>query len=953
MKNFNLTIPIKNILLFFILLTSSSPIYALIKDSTTFKSSFNKAVTLYDKGNYDEALNLFEQIYLDQSRKSDNDSIWGADILANIGAINVQLALYDKAINYYLKAEAIYTSKGKSKLMKLASNQVNLANCYLRNSDIEKARSYYENADRIFQRLGHTNSYEYETLLINLSSFYADNLNYPKALEYNDKAFKISTKYRKDYFKWISRGYIFYKTKDYKKCIFCYNNALKAMERDHGFDYSGKDQILLNLGQVYLDLNQFDIALDNLLKCKDLISKISGQTNASFSLCLNKIGQVYQKRSQTTNDLDQFLDKRKKDITLALHYYQQSLFAITPDFKDFDLSENPKIESVIDKTQLLVCLKNKAEALRELAELEEKTGNKSSSIKYLTDALKSYQLSNQVIHFIRTGFINQESRLFLAENEHSFYLGAIEAGVSLFELTHEQVYFEQAFEFSERSRSTDFLTMVRNTKARQIAGMPDSLIQKENELKSEIAAYKNFIFNESNRPNRDLQKMDLWKNKIFDLEHSYGKLNAYFEKEFPKYYDFKYADPITSLNEVQSKLKQREALIEYVVMEPDDRKSEILFFFITRNKFKIFRKDIDSCYHNSINSVLLFLKNKSPYNTRKEDYISYSTNAFKLYNLLISPFEKEIEGYRLVIIPDGKLSYLPFDAFLTSPPNTSKMDFRDLKYLIYNHAVSYAYSATLLYSYLYNGKRATHSLGAFLPKYTSEIKPKNNINEEQFLALPGASIEVAGISKLIKSDIFADNKATKQNFKIKACDFDILHLAMHTIINDSLPMYSKLIFSNNMEDSGALNTYEIYNMNLKSRLTVLSACNTGSGKLAKGEGVMSLARAFLYAGCPSILMTLWNVEDESSAKLMINFYENLLSGYSKDEALKKAKIKHLQTSDPLRAHPYYWLGYVSIGDQNPLFHTKIMYLFGMFVFIILIIISEKLYRYLKIKKQVN
>ncbi len=442
--------------------------------STSAQQAFDKAWNSLVRGNYDESLNLFQKIYIEHSV----DSIMMANILANIGTINVQLALYDKAINYYLKAEAIYSRQGKSELMRLASVQVNLANCYFKNSDMEKARSYYENADRIFLRLNHTNSYEYESLLNNFCSFYAVNLNYTKALEYNNKAFTISTKYLKDYIKWILRGYIVYKQKDFPKSIECYNTALKVMERDHGPNYSGKEQIFNNLGQVYLDLNEFDKALDNFEKAKQHIFITSGSNNASYSACLNKIGQVYQKRSQTTSNLNQFLDAKIRNILSALQYYQNALCSITPGYTDLKISENPKVENTIDKTQFLVTLKNKAEALSELSELEENEGDKSDCIKYLKDALAVYQLSNTVIHLIRTGYLNQESRLFLAENEHSYYLGAIDAAEKLFELTHERKYFEQAFEFSERSRSTDFLTMVRNMQAKQFGGIPDSLIQK-------------------------------------------------------------------------------------------------------------------------------------------------------------------------------------------------------------------------------------------------------------------------------------------------------------------------------------------------------------------------------------------------------------------------------------------------------------------------------------------
>ena len=817
----------------------------------------------------------------------------------------------------------------------------------------KKARSYYENADRIFQELKHIDSYEYESLLNNLSSFYAVNLNYSKALEYNNKAFTITTKYLKDYIKWILRGYIFYKKANFTESINCYNIALKVMERDHGVNYSGKEQIFNNLGQVHLELNEFEKALDNFEKAKGLILVTSGNNNASYSSCLNKIGQVYQKRSHTTTNLDQFLDKKAKNILTALQYYQQALCSITPGYSDLKISENPLVENTIDKTQFLLTLKNKAEALCELSELEEKRGNVSDCIRYLKDALKVYQLSNELIHLIRTGFINQESRLFLAENEHSYYLGAIDAAEKLFELTQEKKYFEQAFEFSERSRSTDFLTMVRNMQAKQFGGIPDSLFQRETELKSEIAAYKNFVFDESTKAGKDLNKINLWKSKIFTLEQSYAKLINLFENQYPKYYNFKYTNPVVSLAEIQDKLKQREALVEYVVREPGEKsKGKIIIFLVKKNEYRIYEQGISNSYQNSINSVLQFLKGGSVYNTRKNDYNVYSINAYNLYNLLIAPFASQVEGYRLVIVPDGKLSYLPFDAFVTVTPDSTKMDFRQLKYLVYDHAISYSYSATLLYYYLNIHKKPTKELGAFVPKYNLEPDPIANSNDERPLPLPGAKLEVDGISRLFESKVFSDDEATKFNFLREAQEFDILHLAMHTTINDSLPMYSKLLFTSGSKKPGsALNTYEIYNMNIKSRLTVLSACNTGSGQLAKGEGVMSLARAFLYAGCPSIVMTLWSVEDESSANLMIDFYKYLLSGYTKDEALRKAKLKHIHSADPLHAHPYYWLGYVSIGDQNSIYHTKTIYLVVVLLFILVVILSERTLSFLKNKKQ--
>jgi CHAT domain-containing protein len=178
---------------------------------------------------------------------------------------------------------------------------------------------------------------------------------------------------------------------------------------------------------------------------------------------------------------------------------------------------------------------------------------------------------------------------------------------------------------------------------------------------------------------------------------------------------------------------------------------------------------------------------------------------------------------------------------------------------------------------------------------------------------------------------------------------------MHAFINDSLPAFSRLAFAQNHEtddnNDGWLNTADIYNLSLNARLTVLSACNTGSGNLKKGEGVMSLARGFLYAGCPSIIMTLWEVEDNAGTEIMQSFYQSLKKGRKTDEALRTAKLKYLENANPRTAHPHYWLGYVSIGSPEPLFRSYDYYFFGLLVLSIGLIITDQVLRIQKNRKK--
>jgi CHAT domain-containing protein len=167
-------------------------------------------------------------------------------------------------------------------------------------------------------------------------------------------------------------------------------------------------------------------------------------------------------------------------------------------------------------------------------------------------------------------------------------------------------------------------------------------------------------------------------------------------------------------------------------------------------------------------------------------------------------------------------------------------------------------------------------------------------------------------------------------------------------------MLSKLVFSKpdqKLTDDGYLNAYEIYNMKLNARLAVLSACETGSGKLQRGEGVMSMARGFIYAGCPSIVMTLWQVEDKSGVKIMEDFYHYLSKGKRKDVALRMAKLNHLNNSDPLTAHPHFWLGYVNIGNPESLYTSKDVY-FVIFLFIaVLLVLADWHFRKKRLKRR--
>lgn len=186
--------------------------------------------------------------------------------------------------------------------------------------------------------------------------------------------------------------------------------------------------------------------------------------------------------------------------------------------------------------------------------------------------------------------------------------------------------------------------------------------------------------------------------------------------------------------------------------------------------------------------------------------------------------------------------------------------------------------------------------------------------------LPWAEKELKNVSTFVQSDLYLKEDATEDAFKQNAGRFGIIHLATHVILDDKEPLYSKFIFSKKpgSDEDGFLHLYELYYMKLHANMAVLSACYTGTGKSVKGEGMMSLARGFAYTGCPSVVMSLWAIDDKSTSAIVSRFYEGLAQGRSKDAALRDAKLSLINSRDPVLSNPYYWAGLVTIGNSDPL-----------------------------------
>ena len=908
-------------------------------------------------GDFELARSYFQKLYNVRVRQYGENSYRKAGPLINIGIQNKNLGNYDKAIQDYLEAERLYVSNYSSEYPRLGYVYVNLGILYKIKGDYLKSYEYNKNSLRLLLK----DEEHYRSAIVNVQFNNAECLfllgRYNDAIQMcKEHIREVDPKIKSYYTNLLAK--IYASIGQNRLAAFYYEETFRLLT--HSETLSSYD-----LGLEYIDYvrfllgtKEFDIIPRYNLLSEEQIMKFFTEHSTQYADVMLNYADYYALRTSEASYLADFNRKKLEDFKIALGYYQKALIAATENFSDENPFSNPDVHQAISELQLLEILKKKSQCFSTQGDFLLNENKKSEAIKNYKAGLDAIQLAIELVHQIRTGFVTEDSRLFLSENQQSTFVEAINLCYKLYHQTGMTEYVAKGFELTEKSKSASFLAAVKDSRAKQFGGIPDSLINREDVLKINISNYKQMLYEEKQQEHPDSEKVALYNTKIFYYSEKYAQLVQLLEDSFPRYYSFKYANEVIGLDDIRDRIKNHDAIVEYFIDQPNEEEhaGSLFRFVITNKQFSFTKTQIDSTFSSRIEGVYQFLTSSTYQYTDKQSYKDYAWSAYSLYNDLLGNMDEDLEGKNLVIIPDDKLSYIPFDALIYDKPDTTKMNFRNLAYLIKKHSISYTYSTTLLFDYFDKKQKAEKDLLAFAPSYDKDDRDYTAVAEYRAGLLPLLAVdkEVEYIHEYVDGDVYEDSLAQEEVFKKYASQYDVLHLAMHTIVNDTLPMYSKLAFSKpikNTTEDGWLNTSEIYNMQLNARMAVLSACNTGSGKLQKGEGVMSLARGFLYAGCPSIVMTLWEVEDESGANIMRDFYKYLSMGKNKAEALRMAKLAHIENADPLKAHPHFWLAYVAVGNTSPLYFGKDLYLVGAVVLLLVaLIIVDQVRRRRKLKK---
>jgi CHAT domain-containing protein len=647
---------------------------------------------------------------------------------------------------------------------------------------------------------------------------------------------------------------------------------LKIWEKVYNKPHANKAIVLMNLGNTYSFMGNNKAALEYYEKSLTMYEAALGKKHPEVAYALTLIG-------------NEKVGQKKFDEGLAL--YQQALSANIPNFNENNVSVTPPIKEFYNGTQLLYSLSYKAQAL------EKKYFGETLKHADLLLALTTLQACDSLIDLLRQSATNESDKIALGVIANAVYGDGVRIAYTLSDVSFRdrKLYRELSFYFAEKSKSAVLQEAISDTNAKSFANIPNDLLEEEKNLKAAIALIAQKL---AQKPEAEEEKY--LRETIFSLNRVYQDFTKRLENQYPEYFNLKYNSATPSISQLEQVIEEKTALISYFI---DENNSRLYTFVISKKKFSIETKALPPEYDKYITG----LRNSLFF----QEINTFKTSSQKLYKLLV-PAKIPGSVDDLVIIPTGRMGVIPFETLLSK--STEDENFKTLPYLLLQYSIRYEFSAGLALQKKHENKPISSALFC---------APVTFPDKDALPDLPGTESEVKAIAALfqeknIKSSVYLNNKANEANIKSESLkDFSLVHFATHGVVDERSPELSRIFLQTETEaEDGNLFAGEIYNLQLNADLVALSACQTGLGKISKGEGVIGLSRALVYAGAKNIIVSFWSVADESTAQLMTNFYKQLLespsANYSRD--LRKAKLGLLQGN---YSAPYYWAPFILIG----------------------------------------
>ena len=880
------------------LLISFSPFSQKNKSQTNYRQLYLQAEKLYssanatDESDHTAFLKYLQVINILNTEKKYIDTL--VDSYLKCGILQMSGNEPATALNYFSEAiEVIKNSQLSDSL--LFKPYLYAGTIYYGQNDLDSAGYYYRKAELVNSR--YSGLSESERLFNKFGALYYETGDYNKSISYFEKALSVVESKSPVNFFFVTNyknniATALMKLGKNKEALEIFNDLMKYQKP--------ADELLYNVANTYFENENYEKALDFLRRIRNLdLEKFISFTKIfirikrydSAAFYLSKAKNLYQERKNSipvvtkgiilkySGDLQSVSGKYIE----ALKDYQSAIMSLDPSFHDTSIAGNPTSFSGLQNFIFLFeTLVSKASLLSMLTDSQQGSRNLILSIQAYGSALS-------LARHIEKTYFSDDARLFLKTRVNPATRNAVDVAIRLYEKTKEPKYIDVAFGFVENNKSTVLQTGLKNLELSSLPGLPANLVSEEKKLKTLLAR----LSIQASLLKDSISQAAL-QLKIHDTEI---KLSGIQDKldGYPLYHDLKYYNSSINLDSLKTRLEGNdEAVLSYYYTA-----TSLICFYITEEATGFSRIPLN----DTLFSTIYYLRKEleSPQASGRKNLLVAGSSLF--HELIAPVFEHIKDKRRLVIIPFNEISFVPFEMLV----NTT-----DESLLVKKFAISYNYTA----GFLINNK------AVIVPNYrVLAMAPFSGGGNEE-LTLPLLPSSVAEISDLPGKKL-SGSQAVKSEFISLSGQYPVIHLATHAIANDSNLLGSYIEFYGLKKDADTthrLYEQEIYTLDLKSaRLVILSACETGNGLLVNGEGIISLSRAFSYAGCKSVVTSLWKADEISTSFISKRLHHYLQKGFAIDRALQQSKIDYLETNEieDRYKNPAYWAHLVLIGDYRP------------------------------------
>ena len=648
-------------------------------------------------------------------------------------------------------------------------------------------------------------------------------------------------------------------------------------------------------GNFFINKKNYKAANSDLSYAKVILADLKAPLLLEEANVLVSLGDVQQGES---------------NFDTALTYYNQALHLLidSEQVNDYGI---PDINAWWDHAFIMSLLRKKGNAYYNKFQFQP---------THLENLDWAYQNYKRAIELLVNAFFyieREADQVEFTKKSYTLFEKGLDCLYLLDSLTHKKENAFLALELVELSKAKSLFKDISELNEIKKIDTDNSLMLDNLELRGELA-YLQAKVKSLEKENQSLKKEVISKYyaRILELEK---KKRVKGQQVLDEYMPFKSAglDPYKENDKFKEIVNSHANFLSYFWGEKH--------CYIIRGSngiYTYYRTTLRPGDSSKITDLLMLLKKGYINKSENEDFKSYHQKALMLFkkyvaildmdNLLDKPIE-------ILIFRDGPLTYIPFEALIIKPPHESYVNYKDLDYFMNYASITYEMSFNILEI---NKNKKVQKAPQVLAFNYDTISNNTFKNQDKIAYrsgnsnLPGSTMEVKEISKYFPTVIVPDSLSSKAFFLDKAAEYDVLLLSIHGALDSVYG--SKLIFKGIIDASSEqeLYPYEILELPLKARLAILSACESGLGENIPGEGMYSMSRSFLRAGCPTIIMSLWQVPDKPTANVMVSFYQFLSNGKKPNESLRKAKLTYINTMDWRLAHPGNWAGMIVMGDTQ-------------------------------------